>query len=947
MEKLRELLRRLLGVSAISPDLSDVVSRLFQVVLELEAKCPQLVCHLHVSGVSQVTGDSFFVVLHDASLQASRSARRVINSVYTHLHGEAAMALSSAIWLQAQRRKSAAAARPASAGADPSQVNGAPAAEPLQAPQTPDGAAASSIDDGPTGVDASSSLGGTAVQSDALAPAGSSLSAADGERLGEGNKGSDKEVTNTADPRIPFSRDPPPMDPLMVLTSGFRRPDVHVPSDLARQQVEALFTVRKSGWTRVLRETLASMRSVLCGHYHLAGRPRLQGMLKWWPVDLEAAAEFEGGGADGERVGGRRARVAQCTPFPYPVRVQGRHLPIRERIRNKDDMVEETVEVSSIVPARSELLYGVVATILLLLDKEPHVRAVVTKKLADNGVVHGNDDQGSESDGREQQEALDELLAGVDSPALSSGPESSQSSPSANGAGDDGGRQSVAVAARLAARQAAAAASVKASASVEANKKLGVAARTPLKRRGAGGQSTRTKRARVDASLDDELSFDLCLPPLDMAADVVSCNVLLEADLVADMTYLMLATNWCVPATGDHSTDGEAVVAPRESWSSIVDNQATIDFVLGERTVLDCRRSVTAKADEIRAGDVTVADEEPPIYVNVMTPSSPNSVPVSMSTLGCMSVLHEAAKRLEALRGGVAWLAEVAKSSNARVPVIVGDDRESTGTIGTSLMQVLLSKKPADLVWRVGGRGVGGVDEDVVVPAHRVMNDMAAVPMVDDLITVNSIILQRACNSLGNNVYIIHCSVFRRLLSAADEDAVARVAEDVDRLAEGATTLAGVCNIGDVHWVAFLLDLTSKTVTRYDSGSHFESLREKVNTAHQRVREFAKILGDLAEPSEDEGASAGELDADKKMPAKVKVWSLRRLSSPSQDDTCSCGPFAFGFVWGAALGKKSKLQTADGSAMRLEMLAAVVADGLDSESAVERNARASTSTDAV
>lgn len=33
--------------------------------------------------------------------------------------------------------------------------------------------------------------------------------------------------------------------------------------------------------------------------------------------------------------------------------------------------------------------------------------------------------------------------------------------------------------------------------------------------------------------------------------------------------------------------------------------------------------------------------------------------------------------------------------------------------------------------------------------------------------------------------------------------------------------------------------------------------------------------------------------------------------------------------------------------MRLEMLAAVVADGLDSESAVERNARASTSTDAV
>lgn len=274
----------------------------------------------------------------------------------------------------------------------------------------------------------------------------------------------------------------------------------------------------------------------------------------------------------------------------------------------------------------------------------------------------------------------------------------------------------------------------------------------------------------------------------------------------------------------------------------------------------------------------------------------------------------------------------------------MGDERESTGALATSLVQRLLSCKPTDAVWRIGTRSTGGVDEDVVVPAHRVMGDIDAVPMVDDVITVNSIILQRACNAAGNNVHIIQCSVFRRVLSAAGEDALARVAEDVDRVAGGATTLTGVCNIGDSHWVSFLLDLSTKTVTRYDSGAHFESLKTQVSAAHQRVREFAKMLGELAEPSADEDIDGGSSCGDLTVPTKVKVWSMRRFSSPSQDDTCSCGPFAFAFVWHAALGTKSRLQTGDGSAMRLEMLAAVVADGAYAENEDERDARPPTMT---
>lgn len=97
MELLRELLRSLLGVSALPADLSDIVARLFQELRRLELRIPKLFCHLHVSGVSQTTGRTFFFVIHDAALSADDSAKRVIKTVYTHIHSEASMAMAAAL----------------------------------------------------------------------------------------------------------------------------------------------------------------------------------------------------------------------------------------------------------------------------------------------------------------------------------------------------------------------------------------------------------------------------------------------------------------------------------------------------------------------------------------------------------------------------------------------------------------------------------------------------------------------------------------------------------------------------------------------------------------------------------------------------------------------------------------------------------------------------------
>lgn len=98
IEMLRELLRTLLGVSSLPAVMSDLVSKLFQVLHKLELKCPNLFCHLHVSGVSRTTGQKFFVVVHDEALSADDLAKRAVKTVFTDLHSGESMALTAAFW---------------------------------------------------------------------------------------------------------------------------------------------------------------------------------------------------------------------------------------------------------------------------------------------------------------------------------------------------------------------------------------------------------------------------------------------------------------------------------------------------------------------------------------------------------------------------------------------------------------------------------------------------------------------------------------------------------------------------------------------------------------------------------------------------------------------------------------------------------------------------------
>ena len=90
---LHELLHSLLraNTSSLPPDVFELVASLFHILKALEVRVPLLKTYLHVSGVSNETGQSFCFIIRADALDRSGSAKRDMKYVCTHLHGEASM----------------------------------------------------------------------------------------------------------------------------------------------------------------------------------------------------------------------------------------------------------------------------------------------------------------------------------------------------------------------------------------------------------------------------------------------------------------------------------------------------------------------------------------------------------------------------------------------------------------------------------------------------------------------------------------------------------------------------------------------------------------------------------------------------------------------------------------------------------------------------------------
>lgn len=142
--------------------------------------------------------------------------------------------------------------------------------------------------------------------------------------------------------------------------------------------------------------------------------------------------------------------------------------------------------------------------------------------------------------------------------------------------------------------------------------------------------------------------------------------------------------------------------------------------------------------------------------------------------------------------------------------------------------------------------------------------------------------------------------------------------------------LAGVCNIAGAHWVGISIELLTKAVTLYDSGSHFESLRDGVRGALTSLYDLGKglclLMEKMAQESLPKNVSRTPVDAGASSSKKEKGWTTRCLTSPRQDDTTICGPLAFSFVWHTVHERRFRLQAGDSSALRLEMLDIIFRD---------------------
>jgi len=896
MEQLRELIKVLLGVSALKDDVADIESDLFKLLHQLEVRCPQLSCHFHVSGVSRTTGDTFFVVVYDAAVLACDQAKRVLKTMYTHLHSQESMVMTSALFRNSLVRLSRpphahllvqAAPVPENDKEDstlgPSLTSGHP-----QAPlHVDDGAGAAVAGAVPTAPDGGAPPRSADDQPPSAAPpsAGGSKPPHKTSQLYHGHlvrdwvpPGAEGEVDAEAEewdedgnlipsvasaPPSPTATDGMAAGALITAGVGFSPPPVHAPSTDANDAVEDLFTAVKGGWVGILRATLAAVLLALVAFRGLQSKAGLQGMLVWWPlVKSSRNLTAEVGMSTSRR--GRRGRAGdRLLPQPYPVEVQRRHLPTGERRRDVGN-VEEVVHITlaEVSPAGVPVIADVVATLLLLYDKERSiVAAVIDKKLAEHGVTRKEKKSPIAADALASLTIAEVLARGGiggaplgDASTPTSVPQSDASAAtSQQGIGQAPGINA-AVATRLAARRAAGLASQRAQAAhqqAEAAKKAQRSATRTMKRSsGAAADATPKKRLRGAAALasrSEALASEFHEPDLKPAEEVQSCAVLVEADMLKDHTYHSLATNWPPLETDAHQPAIDVKVASSDEWGSVVDTQKDVMAVLEEATVRHARRELMAKADELRGGnDVELDEQTCRVYVHVAARGTADAINLTASTLQAMSDFHTASLRVQVFRAAVEWLRVAAGYTSARVPDFSGAGRASNGVLATEVVAAVEFCHPTATVWRLTSADAVGAEQDVIIPAYLLVKNAQDVCMTDDIISVNTIILARWCVVNRPDFWVLHCSFFMELLSE-NEDGIAAMAVTVHAAAAGATRLMGVCNIKNVHWIALGVNVNTaeKVVTIYDSGAHFQDLQKDVTAAGKKMQLFGKCLRDL------------------------------------------------------------------------------------------------------
>ena len=908
MEQLRELIKVLLGVSCLKEDLNAIVSDLVKLCNQLEVHCPALTCHFHVSGVSRKTGESFFVIVYDAALMASGEAKRVIKTLYTHLQGEASMVMTSALFRNSLVRHNRP---PPSGGARPvAKLAAPPAADKDE----------SMVERSTTGAALHDRLGGYGATGDAMAaaplgaanggapkpgaasqPSAAATPSIDGDQqlrdvsrlvhghdahdyVPPGDKGKHEEANNWDEDGhlIPAVDSPPPSPSTFNVVEasgfaavgiGFTPPAVHVPSAEANDAMEDLFTAVKGGWVGLLRATLSAVLLALVAYGGLRSKAVLQGMLTWWPVVLNSRNLEEGQDALTSRRG-RRGRVGdRLAPHPFPVEVQRRHVPTGERRRDTGNVVDiDVVTLDEVAPAGTLLIKEVVATLLLLFDKENAiVAAVMEKKLAERGCTRKERKEEVKLDTLASL-TVDDVLArrGFGGAPRAAPPDPPSTVPSdACGATSQqetaaGTSQAVsdAVVARLAARQAAGVTSQRALAacqSAESSKKAERSAARNLKRSGAAASTaTAKKRPRLDSELvsrSEALGSEFKAPKLRPSTDVQSCSVLTEASMLADHTYHSLATNWPPLETNAHAPSFEVETASGEEWAAIVEQQKQLMVVLEEATVRRARRALLEKADEVRGDKIVDPQFECRLFVKTAARGNAGELKLTSATLQAMTDLHAASIRVQVFRSAVEWLRDAAGYTSSRVPDFSGLGHASNGALANEIVAAFEASHPTKTLWRRASPAAVGGEEDVVVPAYLLVKNTQDVCMTDDIITVNSIIVARWCAANRPGFWVLHCSFFVELLSI-EEAGIAGMAAVVHAAAAGVTELYGVCNISNAHWVTVGVEMRSKTVWLYDSGAHFQDLQKDIKVAMNRMQLFGKCMLELTEQDKDAAEAA-------------------------------------------------------------------------------------------
>jgi len=304
----------------------------------------------------------------------------------------------------------------------------------------------------------------------------------------------------------------------------------------------------------------------------------------------------------------------------------------------------------------------------------------------------------------------------------------------------------------------------------------------------------------------------------------------------------------------------------------------------------------------------------------ILNLSSTSLPPTTLTRTSVMNMLtvHSHNADVRKVRAAYEWLRGLAASTAQFEPNLgrVLSPVGSVAQVAREVNDLLDGTRVGDDAWRFFDCGVSSDGDEAGSRAYGgqtvTIREVAAACQRSWLTSdvINGLLVELRLEMRLSRSYVLLTNQMASLLRIGDQRvslaAARKAAAEIAIEAGDCNELGIVVNLGNVHWVSAVVDISKRKIVMYDSKPGVAGLEREM--AESRVQ----LLCDAVVQRQTSADSIAMLCSDS--------WGVTRLDTPNQGDDCSCGVFAVANVFCSLTGFNLSASRPDGDLLRLALV---------------------------